>query len=427
METYGLLALKRILIAGGLWVMILTGCRDDEMPAPAINREEEAIQDVYDIMKEWYFWNEELPDLDLSKYNTPQEVMETLRKQPLDRWSFIEDAETYNQLFDQGKFEGYGIRFAWEDENTLRIAFVYKDSPFYEAGVRRGWKVTKINGQAVKDSNGNLSATTNTFEFENPEGNLITQTFIKKEVRVNTVLYSSVIPVNNIQVGYLVFNSFLQPSEAELREVFTEFQAAGISELILDLRYNGGGRVNIAEYLASNLIGAAGDGKNFIEYVHNEDKVEYNQNRTFIVPEIPLNLSRLIVIASGSTASASELIINGLKPFMDIIIVGEDTHGKPVGSYSFNDRDKKYAINPISFAITNENGEGFYFDGLKADVYVPDGLSRDFGDPEEAQLKEALFFIANGNFSISGSRFAQPSPVKKSFAYEGIYQITGAY
>jgi len=179
--------------------------------------------------------------------------------------------------------------------------------------------------------------------------------------------------------------------------------------------------------LASNIIGPAGIGKNFIEYVHNEDKTAYNQSHTFIEAELPLNLTRLIVIATESTASASELIINGLKPFMDIILVGDDTHGKPVGSYSFNDRDKKYAINPITFAITNEDGEGYYFDGLKADVYVPDGLARDFGDPEESQLKEVLYYIEHGSFSISGARQTLPAPSRKSLAYEGIYQITGAY
>ena len=425
MKIQTLFPLKSILLGCIFLVIALASCKDDEMPV--VNREEGAIQDVYNIMKEWYFWNEELPELDLSKYNTPQEVMEALRKTPTDRWSFIEDAETYNQLFEQGKFEGYGVRFAWEDENTLRMAFVYKDSPFYEAGVRRGWKVTKINGKDIKDVNGNLPAATNTFEFEDPQGQRITKTFTKKEVTINTVLHSSVIPVGDLKVGYLVFNSFLQPSEDELRKVLGEFQAAGISEMVLDMRYNGGGRGNIAEYLASNIIGAAGNGKIFIEYVHNESKTDYNQTRTFLDPEIPLNLSRLIVIASKSTASASELMINGLKPFMEVIVIGEDTYGKPVGSYGFNDQEKKYAINPISFAITNSNGEGYYFEGLKADVQIPDGLHYDFGNPEETQLKEALFYIANGNFSVSGARVVKPLPVKKSFAYEGIYQITGAY
>ena len=427
MKFYDLFALRRIGMAWAILWIALTGCRDDEMPAPAVNREEDAIQDVYAIMKEWYLWNEELPDLNLSEFNTPQEVLEALRKSPIDRWSFIEDAETYNQLFDQGKYEGYGVRFAWEDEHTLRIALVYKDSPFYEAGIRRGWKVNKINGQAVVNLTANLSAATNTFEFESPEGSLLNRTFTKEEIDINTVLHSSVIPVNNAKVGYLVFSSFLQTSEEELKKVFAAFQAAGISDLILDMRYNGGGRVNIAEYLASNIIGPAGSGKNFIEYVHNEDKTAYNQSRTFIEPELPLNLTRLIVIVTESTASASELIINGLKPFMDIILVGGDTHGKPVGSYSFNDRDKKYAINPITFAITNEDGEGYYFDGLKADVYVPDGLTRDFGDPEESQLKEVLYYIEHGSFSISGARQTLPAPSRKTLAYEGINQITGAY
>lgn len=425
-QVYGFFALKRIQFIGLLLVVLLAGCQDDDMPD--VTREAGAIEDVYNIMKDWYLWNDELPELDLSQFNTPQEVMEALRKTPIDHWSFIEDAETYNQLFEQGKYEGYGVRFEWENQNILRLAFVYKDSPFYEVGVRRGWKINKINGQSVPNLTTNLSDATNTFEFENPEGKIVNGTFTKKEIAVNTVLYDSIITVNNNKIGYLVFNSFLQTSEAELKAVFTEFKAAGITDLILDMRYNGGGRVTIAEYLATNIIGPAGSGKNFIEYVHNEDRAEfYNKNQTFIDPELPLNLTRLIALTSKSTASASELIINGLKPFMDIILIGENTHGKPVGSYSFNDRDKKYAINPISFAITNADGEGYYFDGLPVDAHIADDLIHDFGDPEEARLKEALYYIEHGEFSDSGARQLPVAHTKKTVAYEGIYQITGAF
>jgi len=117
----------------------------------------------------------------------------------------------------------------------------------------------------------------------------------------------------------------------------------------------------------------------------------------FSAPDVLLNINKLVVIATSGTASASEAVINGLKPFMDVKIVGGDTHGKPVGMYSFEHGNYKFV--PICFKLTNSEGYGDYFGGLPADAYRTDDLSKDWGNPNEASLKEALYYIENGFFS----------------------------
>ena len=143
---------------------------------------------------------------------------------------------------------------------------------------------------------------------------------------------------------------------------------------------------------------------------------------SFAAPDFPLDLNRLVVIASGRTASASELLINGLRPFMDVLIVGENTYGKPVGSRPF--RYGGYAISPIILKIVNDNGEGEYYEGFAPDVLVADDLSHNFGDPEEARLKEALQFIETGAFSDENARRI-PSALSKPIEFSGFQQEIG--
>ncbi|MFW5892569.1 MAG: S41 family peptidase, partial [Bacteroidota bacterium] len=192
----------------------------------------------------------------------------------------------------------------------------------------------------------------------------------------------------------------------------------------LDLRYNGGGATAIANTLASMTGGDAVQEQIFAKYVFNENKAEENnKDEPFNEVETMLNLNRLITITTGRTASASEMIINGLKPFLPITIVGNNTHGKPVGMLSFSFDD--LAIVTINFRIDNANGEGEYFDGLPADILAEDDLTREFGDLEEASLKQALEFIQTGTVksaAVSEIPYAQPHEKLK-----GLKQVIGAF
>jgi C-terminal processing protease CtpA/Prc len=387
---------------------------------------------VLEIMQEWYLWSDEIPaDVKIEDYEDADALMDGLKNKQFDKWSYIEPEDDYRSFFEKGEYEGYGLRMAFDLERKLRVAFVYSDSPFGKAGIRRSWIINKINGKTVASlMEGNslsqaLEGNSHTFELIRPDGSVVTESLTKGTIGINTVLNTALMQLPNAKVGYLAFNSFLATSEEELSEAFTQFQSEGIDELILDLRYNGGGRVNIAEWMASNIIGNAGSGRNFIEYSFNTQKAEeYNERIPFNAPTIPLNLDRLIVITSRGSASASELLINGLRPFIDVTLVGDDTYGKPVGSFPFF--HEGYAISPISFKIVNDQGMGEYYNGLLADVYVEDDLAHELGNPEESRLKEALYYIENGTFS--GTTARELNKIKEQqIEMEGFRQEIGAY
>lgn len=420
------------------FAIALFACEKDEIVIEKENPQTAPIEEklslkqkVYEVMHEWYLWNDELPAIDTNDFESATELLAAMKKDPIDRWSYIEKEETYDNYFVNGQYEGYGLSMVFDKDEQLRVAYVYQDSPFFRAGVGRSWIIHKINGKTIKSLREDGTFTkafdlpTNTFEFIDTSGNTITKSITKSTIGINSVLYKNVYKINDIPVGYLVFNNFLQTSLPELQDAFSYFQQEGIRELILDLRYNGGGRVNMAQYIASNILGTRGAGQDFIQFVYNQDKsAEYNETAMFESPEYALNLNRLIVITSKSTASASELVINSLKPFMDVILIGDDTYGKPVGSFPI--KYDGYAINPISFKTVNHDGEGEYFEGIPAHAYVTDDLSHDFGDPEEARLKEALYFLKNGSFSGQTAR-VRPAEQVETIPLTGFRQEIGAF
>jgi len=192
----------------------------------------------------------------------------------------------------------------------------------------------------------------------------------------------------------------VRPSEAALNEAFAALRAAGATELVLDLRYNGGGLVDIAVHLSSLIGGSRTSGQVLLNYVHN-DRVGPVLNKTtrFTNPEQALNLSRLFVITTRGSASASELVINGLRPYMPVVVIGDTTYGKPVGQYGFTFCDKVLAA--VNFSVKNANLEGDYFDGIAPTCAASDDASHPLGDPAEGSFAEALTFIRTGACSAN--------------------------
>jgi hypothetical protein len=217
--------------------------------------------------------------------------------------------------------------------------------------------------------------------------------------------------VEGRKVGYIVFRNFVEPSVAALDESFTALRTAGATELVLDLRYNGGGLVSVAQHLASLIGGEKMSGKVLAEYVHNDRHRELNRQLRFESKPNALNLTRLVVITTQASASASELIINGLRPYMPVIVIGDRTYGKPVGQYGLPFCDK--VLNAVSFALKNALGEADYFTGLPATCPAGDALDRQLGDIEEASLKEAFVYLRTGpaRRRRSSIRPFRPAPV----------------
>jgi carboxyl-terminal processing protease len=177
-----------------------------------------------------------------------------------------------------------------------------------------------------------------------------------------------------------------------------------VSDLVVDLRYNGGGYVTVQEKLANYLAPAAANGNLMMKQEYNDKYTRYNSTENFKKLG-SLNLSRIFFIVSKSTASASELVINNLKPYMEVILLGpDDTYGKPVGYFPIP--VGSWYIFPVSFRSTNQKGEGAYFKGLPVAHKVADGLDKDWGDADEASLASALRYITTGKFT-NGIRSAQ--------------------
>ncbi len=407
-----------VLLSG---VFLFSSCRKDEE-----EDEEQRIvvnEEFHELMQKWYFWYDDMPEVNPSQYGDPYELLEALRFRPLDRWSYISSKEEFESYYQESKFIGYGFGSAWDEDGRLRVAYIFSTTDMYEEGVRRSWIIDKVNGTSVRSGTNinqllgaNEVGVSNTFSLINPQGELVEMTLEKKEVVMNTVLHKEVLDAGSKKAGYIVFKGFTQPSFDELDSAVTLFLSEGIDELILDLRYNGGGQTSVANYLASIIGNENIRDQPFAEYQYNDKNEDQNFIDTFQLADQNLVLDRLVTIASRQTASASEMVINGLKPFMPVYIVGDNTYGKPMGMNAWY-YGEEYAFVPVTFKIANADGEGDYFDGLNADSYVSDDITRFFGDPEETSLKEALKFIETGSFS--------GLPKKKSLFVQPYEQMTG--
>jgi len=375
-----------------------------------IYSDNETTIEFHSFMDYWYFWKDSIAAVNPNNFTNPYDLLESMRFKPKDRWSYITTQEAFTQYYQEGTYVGYGFGYAPDETGTIRITFLFDDSDFAADGVTRGWMIKEINGEPVnQDSDftqllgADEIGVANHFVLESPGGEIISQSYAKKLLAMNTVLYRNVIAAGSKKVGYLVFKSFIEPSFAELDEAFNYFTTENIDELIIDLRYNGGGQMNVAMYLTGLIIPDALDDKLFLEYIHNNSRKDEDFSYKLVQESNSVRLNKVYFITSKASASASEAIINGLKPYMEIYLIGDDTYGKPVGMYSFFSNISNLAYVPVTFKIINANGDGDYYDGLQANSYTEDDITKNFGNVNEACLEEALYHIVNGSFSSKKS------------------------
>ena len=183
--------------------------------------------------------------------------------------------------------------------------------------------------------------------------------------------------------------------------------------MILDLRYNPGGFMNIATLLASLITGENTNGEVFTKLIYNDKKSDESSSAIFEEQSNSLNLNRVIILTTDGTASASEALINGLEPHIEVVTIGETTYGKPVGMKVFQYED--YVFLPITFRIANSNNESDYYDGIQPDALCNDDFTRAFDNREEAYLKEAIYYLENGSFSGTKCRKVKAREEKVSY------------
>ena len=405
-----------VLLAVLVLIDLQYGCEREPEPEPEPGPNNLTPLLAWQIMDEFYLWNETMPVINPADYTTPQDVLEALRNTTYDRFSYIEDTEAFNQYFHEGKYIGHGLSLKFAEDGKLRVAFVYKNSPADHAGIDRGWTLLSINGTNIEPFTdytdllgGEQVGTVNTFVFTDLNQEQVDLSMSKQEVYINSVLHSEIFDIDGIKAAYLVFNHFIQTALPELDSIFTEYSTTGVDELILDLRYNSGGMESVYSYLAGLIGGTVTEGKVITRYVHNKKQTSRNREIRAETYFNSISVDRVLFITSRSTASASELIINGLKPFLEVRSFGDNTTGKSVGMYIWQYED--YTFVPICFKFVNANDEGDFYDGLVPDVYVTDDLTVPFGNPEEDCLKSALHYLETGLLESPGTRKAGLIPV----------------
>lgn len=386
-------------------------------------------QFVLDTMRDAYLWNNLLPaNVDIDSFATPGELLTFLTSfQPVDRFSFLRTVSD-EQAFLEGEFDGYGFSSTFVDTNDLRLVRVFVDSPAWDGGLRRGQQFVSINGRTIADIQANeglnavFSLSPLEFRMREPDGTEFTVTIAQGTVLIDPVPQFRIIDAGGgRQVGYVELYTFISSANAQLDEAFNAFRLAGVNEVVLDLRFNGGGLVSSAELLGDLLGGLNNDGLVFSETLYNDDRTPVrcanpeNCIERFSRRGASMDLSRLAIIASRGTASASELVPNSLEPYVmgDVGVIGTNTFGKPVGQEGFPFCDQ--VLRPATFQTLNADGFGDYFDGLPVDCAVADDLAIPVGADEDPHVIAALEYLGSGGCPVTAIPPDASKPGAQSF------------
>jgi carboxyl-terminal processing protease len=382
----------------------------------------DARDSVYYYAETAYLWYKNLPAASIFKpldYAGPEAVIDKVRTfsekaangTSRDRWSFVMGKAAWNAVAS-GNSKNFGAYYRFAGDGNLYVRQVFASSSAGTQGVERGWKVIAIGGVVPQNNdavltqiNQLLSASTATIQYELPDKSKKTLVLNESDYKTNTIQAAKVFDEGTKKIGYFCFTDFLGDDTASnLDKVFNDFKAKGVNELVIDLRYNGGGYVSLALQLANLIAPLSATGKAMFSYQYN-DKLAKLSTTTNFSSSNKLGLSKVVFITTKNSASASELLINSLKPHMDVKIVGSNTHGKPVGFPVIPVMN--YVVAPVAFKTVNSTGEAEYYDGFKPDYPEADDLTKNFGDPNELCLKVALEYLKTGKVTASTTKNAR--------------------
>lgn len=362
------------------------------------------------------------------------------------KYSFIDDGTVTTEL--NGVKGDFGLDVQYNLVNDLRIEYVYPGSPAGLAGLTRGCQITSINGNSNISYDGagygtgtstNLNFVSNaiydsgtlTMTVTALNGSTKTVNLTTADYNVNPILKDTVIATTNgHKVGYFVFNSFVSDAVADplLNAAFANFTTQGITDIVVDLRYNGGGYVSTAQYIDNLIVPTAKSGSLMYNTYYNSNLVsdkdpllvgQFGGQPDFSIAGNAvnfgkvgtLNVNRVFFIITGQTASASELTINNLRPEMDVEFVGEQSYGKPVGFFAID--INKYEMFTPEFSVENSANQGGYYSGFTPGatgypgVNDYDDLTKNFGDPTEGLFADILTYVNTGTYSVANKQVIQ--------------------
>jgi len=402
--------MKRIIYCS-LFLLFFTvfSCKKDKS-ADSVLSIDPSVQFTADTFNDLYLWYESMPAVDLTTIKTPDDYINKVRYIK-DRWSFTMTYTDMVSLLDNGETTGWGAGLGFDDLDLLRILFVYDNSAMGKAGVKRGWQIKAMNGKTVAamsdaEVNTALNNASNSFVFIKTDGSETTLQMTQGAIIINSVQYSNIFTKGAKKIGYFVFSDFLGSSVKELNTIFDDFSGKGVTDLILDLRYNGGGTLDCADSLVAMLAGKPNKDKVYNTLTYNNKHVRMGYQSIIGLKSNSIQLDKLVVITTSSTASASELVISGLKPYMNMKLIGSTTHGKPVGMNIEGDTKLNIAVAPICFRNVNSQGYSDYFDGIPVDFAVKDNVTQDWGNTADACLNAALNYISLGTIGSVGVKSA---------------------
>ncbi len=375
----------------------------------------------------------------------------------------------------------YGFSVIFNTETDLRVNYVNPNSPADKAGLTRGCRINAVNGQSdVSYSQGNVTFLNDAFFGTNPtielkftslSGVSKTVTITRTSYTLNPILYSHIFTVGTKKVGYFVFNSFSNNVSAAINSTFANFASNGVDEMVIDLRYNGGGYVSTATQIINLLAPVTQNGNTMFTYYYNNylQNLTTEQRKASILTHQPnldasgnlqtstsaingqyfsfadldysataaeniekfaksgsLNVSRIYFLVTGSTASASELTINSLKPVTDVKLIGTTTYGKPVGFFPVRIDDFDMYI--PEFETKNQRNVGGYYSGLTVDKESFEDPTKNWGDSTETLLSYALLYSKTGSFvtppSKSGSLAQQSTKLAAKLSRQELRTVS---
>ena len=445
-----------------LLLILLTSCGEDRTGEFYALIEDRMW--IEEVMRENYLWAEDMPVIEKEDdyFQEPATFFKKLlSKNALngkgDKYSYMEETKEASRTLTLDRASTYGMEFILTSDPTgttahtfARVLYVLPDSPAQKAGIERGDWISAINEERITNDNyekltqgGNVSLTrTRITPLENGPGWQVSKDVLNVgasvAMEINPFLVNKVWEVDGQKIAYLVYNEFSTGPNNEgtesayneqMKQIFAQFKAQSPDAFILDLRYNTGGFLQCAQALGSLLAPATAMGQNFANLTFNAKAnpqvIRYSFDTQYA--DANLNLNKIYILTGQYTASASEVIINGLIPYLgaeNVVLIGTKTEGKNVAMTSFKNETHGLTLWPVIAYVSNANNEGDYSEGFQPTYHLDENnIIRWYplGNPEEYLLKNTLSLITTGTLSDeSTTENGKSRTIRSSIGYKGI-------
>jgi len=381
-------------------------------------------QFVLERAREWYLFPELLPaSVDLAAFPDAESLLDHLtanaRELRKDRYfSYLTTKSEDDAVLGAGQFVGFGFRTRTDPANRPFVTEVFEVSPAADAGMQRGEEIVAVDagsgyvpvadlladGSTISDAFGPSEAGTTRGLRLQRNGELREVSMIKRNVTIDPVpdgFGTQVLPLPGTPgAGYLHLRTYVSTADSQLRDAFAQFRSLGITDYVIDLRYDAGGLVATAELLNDLLGGAQTSGEVQLRVVHNASKSSQDTVRRFNPRPESVRPVRIAFLTTDATASASEININSMDPWVEVAIVGGDTLGKPVGQLAFDLQGCQDRLRLIAFENQNSDRRSGYYDGLagllRFACAATDTLEQPIGSPQDGLVLAALDWLSTG-------------------------------